>query len=305
MKQILLISILSIMSLMTQAQDWIDTTMYPFKNHYIELEAGKMHYADQGEGKTILFVHGTPAWSFLYRNYIDSLSKNYRCIAIDHIGFGLSDKPESFDGTPQSHSKNLSEFIEKLNLTDITIVVHDFGGPIGLSAAIQNNDKIKQVILFNTWLWETKSNTNAKRIDKLLNGRMGEFLYLNMNFSPKVLFKKGIYDKKKLTKQVHKQYIYPFPNKSSRRSLLKIGKSLVGSSDWYQEQWNQLNKLESKPWLVLWGTKDEFITPEYLEKWQRRLLNSKVIKYDCGHFVQEEKPMETIEAIKSFLEKNK
>ena len=300
----LLISILSIMSLLTQAQSWLDTTLYPFENNYIKLKAGNMHYVDKGTGETILFIHGTPTWSFLYRDYIDSLSKNYRCIAIDHIGFGLSDKPESFDGTPQSHSKNLSEFIEKLNLNKITIVTHDFGGPIGLGAAIENSNKIKRIVVLNTWLWETKSNPNAQKVNKLLNSGIGRFLYLKMNFSPKVLFKKGIYDKKKLPKSIHKQYIYPFPNKNSRKSLLKIGKSLVGASDWYQEQWNQLNKLESKPWLILWGTKDEFITLDYLRKWQKRLPNSKVIEYDCGHFLQEEKPTETIKEINNFMVMN-
>ena len=304
MRQLLIISVLFSMKLSVQGQKWLDTTLYPFENKYINLEAGKMHYIDEGKGKTILFVHGTPTWSFLFRDYVSSLSKKYRCIAVDHIGFGLSEKPKDFDGTPQSHSKNLIEFIEKINLTDITIVVHDFGGPIGLGAAIHNSDKIKQVVILNTWLWETKSNSKAQKVDKLLNGRIGKFLYLKMNFSPKVLFKKGIYDKKKLNKKVHKQYVYPFPNRDSRQSLLKIGKSLVGSSDWYHEQWKQLSKLEKKPWLILWGTKDKFITMEYLSKWKNRLPNSKVIEYSCGHFIQEEKSAETIEAINNFMLEN-
>ena len=78
------------MKLSVQGQKWLDTNLYPFENKYINLEAGKMHYIDEGKGKTILFVHGTPAWSFLFRDYVSSLSKKYRCIAVDHIGFGLS-----------------------------------------------------------------------------------------------------------------------------------------------------------------------------------------------------------------------
>ena len=166
-----------------------------------------MHYVDEGKGDVILFIHGTPTWSFLYREYVAELSKRHRCIAIDHIGFGLSEKPENFDGKPQSHSKNITEFIEKLKLKNITIVVHDFGGPIGLSSAIQNHDNIKQVVMFNTWLWETKSNPTAQKVDKIINSRIGEFLYLRMNFSPKFLLKKGIYDKKQLSKKNHKHTI--------------------------------------------------------------------------------------------------
>jgi haloalkane dehalogenase len=290
------------MNLSVVAQQWLDTNLYPFENKFISLETGQMHYVDEGKGDIILFVHGTPTWSFLYREQISELSKQYRCIAIDHIGFGLSEKPEEFDGKPESHSKNLTEFIEKLDLKNITLVVHDFGGPIGLSSAIQNHQRIKQIVLFNTWLWETESNPEAKRVDKIINSGIGKFLYLRMNFSPKVLLKKGFYEKKKLSKKVHQQYIKPFPNKTSRHSLLNIGKSLVGSSNFYQEQWLNLNKLDQKPWLILWGTKDEFITTDYLQKWKERLPNSIVKELDCGHFVQEEKTEETIQLIRNFMQ---
>ena len=124
------------MILPVSAQKWLNKSLYPFENHYIQLSSGKMHYVDQGKGDVILFVHGSPTWSFLYRDFISSMSKKYRCIAIDHIGFGLSEKPEDFDGKPQSHSKNLTSFIKKLDLKEITLVVHDFGGPIGIGLSL-------------------------------------------------------------------------------------------------------------------------------------------------------------------------
>jgi len=302
MKRFLTLSMLFFMNLLLQAQTWVDTTLYPFNNNYVQLDAGKMHYVDEGQGDVILFVHGTPTWSFLYRDFIKSLSKNHRCIAIDHIGFGLSDKPKDFDGTPESHSKNLSAFIKKLNLKNITLVVHDFGGPIGLSSAIEQSDRIKQLVVFNTWLWETKSNPGAQKVDKILNGALGKFMYLNLNFSPKVLVKKAFYNKKQLTKSIHKHYIRPFPNKTSRWSLLNIGKALVGSSDWYETQWQNLNKIDQKRWLILWGTEDQFITTDYLDKWKKRLPQAKVQTFKSGHFVQEEKTTQAIKAIKQFME---
>lgn len=261
-----------------------------------------MHYIDEGVGEVMLFVHGTPTWSFLYRDFIQSFSKSYRCVAIDHLGFGLSDHPEHFDGTPQSHSKNLIEFIDRLGLDQMTLVVHDFGGPIGLSAGIHHHQKVRQVIVFNTWLWATKDNPDVRKVDKILHSLLGGFLYLYLNFSPKVLLKKGFYDQMKLTKDLHRQYLLPFPNKASRRSLLNLGKALAGSSDWYQEQWELLDNLDSKPWLFLWGTKDEFITPAYLEKWKSRFPNAIVKEFVCGHFVQEEKSVESIHEIELFLQ---
>lgn len=293
------------LALMTQSifgQDWLDKDMYPFEHNYLSLESGRMHYVDKGNGSTLLFVHGTPTWSFLYRKFIEELSKDYRCIAPDHIGFGLSEKPVEFSGTPEQHAKNLIAFIEALDLQHITLIVHDFGGPIGLAAALDMNDRIDRIVMFNTWLWATKSNPAAQKIDRILNSSMGKFMYLRMNFSPKVLLKQGFFDRKKLTKSIHKQYIYPFPTKDSRWALLNIGQSLVGSSDWYQQQWELLEKLESKPWLILWGMEDTFITSDYLDKWLDRLPNAHVKELNCGHFVQEEKSKESIEAIRSFLE---
>lgn len=281
---------------------WLSPSLYPFDSHYASLKAGNMHYIDEGEGDVILFVHGTPTWSFLYRDFVKELSKTHRCIAVDHLGFGLSEKPEAFVGTPQAHAANLSELILKLDLRNITLVVHDFGGPIGLAAGIKHADRIKKVVLFNSWLWATKDNEAAQKIDKLINGWLGRSLYLNFNFSPKVLLKKGFTDPKNLPKNVHQHYTKPFPSKSTRMSLLNLAKSLVGSSDWYEQQWQQLGKLAKKEWLILWGVADPFITTEYLDKWRERLPAATVREYDCGHFVQEEQTRNAITEIEGFVE---
>ncbi|HAS39107.1 MAG TPA: alpha/beta hydrolase [Microscillaceae bacterium] len=285
-------------------QDWIQPTLYPFKRHYVQLSQGTMHYLDEGQGETIVFIHGTPTWSFLYRDFIKSLSTQYRCIAIDHLGFGLSDKPKGFAGTPQAHSQNLQEFIDLLGLENITLVVHDFGGPIGLSWAIAHPQKVKRLVLFNTWLWETQTDKDAQKIDKLLHGWLGNYLYLNTNFSPKVLLKQAFFDKKKLSKPVHKHYLKPFPNKASRYGLLKIGQSLVGSSDWYQQQFEQIDQIKNKPALILWGMQDKFIRPTYLQKWGKTLPQAKIRQLESGHFVQEEAPQVSIAAIKEFMLEN-
>ena len=282
--------------------DWLDSQMYPFKHNFIQLQSGKMHYLDKGAGDVLLFVHGTPTWSFLYRKYIEQLSKNYRCIAIDHIGFGLSEKPKDLAGTPQFHAKNLAEFIEKLGLQNITLVVHDFGGPIGLGAAITMPEKIKQIVLFNSWLWEIDHLPAIKKADKLINSWLGKVLYLRLNFSPKVLIKQGIADKRNMSKAIHRHYLKPFPDKNSRQSLLAIAKSLAGSSHWYQEQWQHLGGLSQKPWLILWGEQDKFFEVSFLEKWESRIPHALVRRFDCGHFVQEERAQETIEELRNFME---
>lgn len=279
----------------------LDKIEYPFQSKFYNSKYGKIHYIDEGNGSILLFVHGTPTWSFLYRNYIKELSKNYRCIALDNLGFGLSDKPIDFKGTPELHSEILTKFIDELNLKDINIIVHDFGGTIGLPYAINNSNNINKIIIFNTWLWETKYNKEIQKIDKILNSAIGKFLYLNLNFSPKVLLKKAFFDKSKLSNNLHKQYMLPFPNKTSRYGLLNIGKSLMGSSDWFKSNWERIDSISQKDTLFLWGIKDEFIKEEFLKKWLSKFTNSKVKKFQAGHFVQEECFEESLSEIKEFL----
>jgi pimeloyl-ACP methyl ester carboxylesterase len=284
-----------------KSPNWIDTTLYPFKSNFLITDNGKLHYVDEGKGSVILFVHGTPTWSFLYRDHIKELSKSYRCIAIDHLGFGLSDKPKDFAGTPSEHSSNLSLLIDHLRLKDITLVVHDFGGPIGLSYAISKPENVKRIVLFNTWLWETKNDKDAQKIDKILHSQLGNFLYLNTNFSPAVLLKKAFFNKKCLSKNIHKHYKRPFPGKNSRYGLLNIGKSLIGSSNWYEGLWRSAEVIKDIPFLILWGEKDDFIKKNNLEKWQHFLSNEKTYLFEAGHFVQEEKTDESIEIISQWL----
>lgn len=111
---------------------WLNRSGYPFASKYFAVNSHQLHYIDEGKGETILFVHGTPSWSFDYRHIIKTLKINFRCIAIDHIGFGLSDKPEHYDYSTQNHSNTLAQFVHEKQLDEITLVVHDFGGVIGL-----------------------------------------------------------------------------------------------------------------------------------------------------------------------------
>src|SRR5688572_17168943 len=102
---------------------WLDKKEYPFAGRYFEINGQQMHFIDEGKGDFILFVHGTPSWSFDYRNVIKDLSSTYRCIAIDHIGFGLSGKPRNYDYSTINHSSTLEKFVLEKQLRDITLVV--------------------------------------------------------------------------------------------------------------------------------------------------------------------------------------
>jgi pimeloyl-ACP methyl ester carboxylesterase len=129
--------------------------LYPFASHYMELDGRvRMHYVDEGssepEDKCIVAVHGNPTWSFYYRSIVEAMRGNHRVLAVDHIGCGLSDKPQKYPYCLATHTANLVRWIEKLDLRNIVMVVHDWGGAIGLGAAIECRDRIAGLVVLNT-----------------------------------------------------------------------------------------------------------------------------------------------------------
>jgi haloalkane dehalogenase len=135
---------------------WLDKKEFPFRSNFINLDMGRMHYVDEGDGEPIVMCHGNPTWSFLYRHLVKGLSPHYRCVAIDYIGFGLSDKPLTWSYLPHEQARNVETLIDRLGLKDITLVVQDWGGPIGLSYALRHPDNVKRLVIMNTWLWSVK-----------------------------------------------------------------------------------------------------------------------------------------------------
>lgn len=282
-------------------QHWLDRLEYPFTSNFLDLDGHKLHYLDEGQGEPILFVHGTPSWSFDYRNIIKNLKSNYRCIAIDHIGFGLSDKPEHYDYSPQHHSKMLEYFIHEKQLQNITLVVHDFGGPIGLNVAIKHPEKINKIIILNSWLWSSKNAPDFIKLSKVLKNPLLPFFYRHFNFSPRFILP-GSFGDHKLSGKLLKQYTKPFADKSQRNGPLAFAKSLLNDQDWFETLWNKKHAISDKPTLFIWGMKDPVIKSHNLEKFLSGFKNSKAIRLEtCGHFPQEEEPTTVISAIKDFL----
>jgi pimeloyl-ACP methyl ester carboxylesterase len=287
------------------ANHWLDKSEYPFTSNYFDINGQKLHYIDEGKGETVLFVHGTPSWSFDYRNIIKKLKENYRCIAIDHIGFGLSDKPEHYDYSTQNHSKTLEKFALEKNLENITLVVHDFGGAIGLNFALQYPGKIKRLVILNSWLWSSKNDPDFIKLSKILKSPLLPFLYRYLNFSPKYILPKSFGDNK-ISKQLLKQYTKPFADKTQRNGALSFAKSLLNDQDWFEQLWNKRQAISTKPTLFIWGMKDQVIKPHNLEKFQSGFANSTTVKLETsGHFPQEEKADIVTKEMLDFLKDKK
>lgn len=287
---------------MKSQPSWINKSLFPFESKWTTIDGHSIHYIDEGTGDTILFVHGTPEWSFGFRDLVRGLRSDFRCIAIDHLGMGLSDKPADSNYSVEAHSTRLTKFIQQLNLTNITIVANDFGGGISMGYALSHHNNISAIVLFNTWMWSVKNDPHFSGPAKVLESWFGKFMYKRLNAPVNMVMPQAYGDKKKLTKEVHSHYKKAWPDASSRVALYAFALQLMAASDWWQAQWDKLPLIENKPILIFWGMKDKFVPPTNLAKWKQRLPNARVIEYpDAGHFVQEEKSEAMISEIKKLL----
>lgn len=280
---------------------WLNKSEYPFASKYISINGHRLHYIDEGEGDVLLFVHGTPSWSFDFRNVIKQLRGSYRCVAIDHIGFGLSDKPEHYDYSTINHSRTLEQFIRLQNLESITLVLHDFGGPIGLNYAINHAGNVRGLVVLNSWLWSAEGEPDFVRMKKILQSPLLPFLYRYLNFSPRFILPKS-YGDSKLSAEMLKQYTSPFADRTQRNGALAFATSLLQDQQWFEQLWNKRDGVSTKPTLFVWGMKDPVIPPKYLDKFVSGFQNSTVCKiHSAGHFPQEEQPQKVAESIAEFM----
>ena len=286
-----------------QNYDWVDRKLYPFELRSINIGGYNLHYVDEGAGDTVVFVHGTPEWSFAYRDIIKALRSTYRCVAIDLLGFGLSDKPAVADYSCEAHATRLGTFIRQLQVKNITLVANDFGGGIGLGYAIANPTNVARVILINTWMRSLKDDPHYAVPARIINSWLGRFLYQQMNFPVNTIMPAAYGNKKHLTKQIHAHYKRPL-SKGYRHATFAFAKQLMDASPWWESNWEKLDVLRDKPFSFFWGMKDKFVPPTEMTRWQKKLPEAFFKTFeDAGHFVHEEKASEISEAIGLFMSK--
>lgn len=264
---------------------WLDREEYPFKSNYFDLPIGKMHFIDEGEGVPILFVHGNPGWSYEYRKAIKELSKTNRCISADNIGFGLSDKPFDWNYLPENHAANLAMFIDHLKLDKFVMVVNDWGGPIGLSYALDNPEKIKHLIITNTWMWSIKNNPSTKRFSNFAGGLIGRLLIKNFNFFGKVIIKGSMGDKSCFDPAIYRH----LETKNDRKGCWTFPKQIVASDNWVASLWQKRKNIHNIPKSFIWGMKDPAFKEADLNSWIQEFNPQTVIRLDhAGHYPHEE-----------------
>ena len=287
------------------SQSWVDTTLYPFNSKYLSLDSGKMHYIDEGQGETILCLHGEPSWSYLYRKMIPILSKSHRVIAPDLIGFGRSDKYVSVkDYSFEMHFSKLEKFIRILGLNNITVVVQDWGGLLGLPLLAEHPNLFKRVVVMNTYLPTGKKPMPlAFKLWKGLS-QLSPFMPVGSILSA------GTHQK--LSASAKQAYNAPFPS-AKYKAGAKIFPALVPSSESdpavpYMLKARAVLKEWQKPAFVLFSDKDPIMSGAW--KWFYHNIPTaknqpQITIKDAGHFLQEDKGEEIATHINAFMLRTK
>lgn len=284
--------------------EYLQEYSFPCQNFEPPGTKARLHYLDVGQGEPILFAHGTPGWSFEFRKQISQFSKTHRCIAFDHLGFGLSDRPGDAAYSFADHAKNFSNFIRHLGLKKFSLVVHDMSGPICLPFALANPDMITSLVIINSWFWpfETVLPGFARQRRFLQSGFM-KWLYLKWNFSPKIMVKTGWGTSSPLSKKEHRFYQRMFPTADDRKGTYGVLRSILDAKSYFDVQAGDFEALRNIPSLVLWGQADRLLTAPFLTQWQGLLPDSGFhILEGLGHFPHVENSEQVNQILRDFFE---
>lgn len=287
--------------------------LYPFQSRFMDIGGLKYHYIDEGRGEPVVMVHGNPTWSFYYRELIRSLNGRYRTIAPDHIGCGLSEKPDNntYDYKFKNRVDDLDALIDNLKIKEkITLVLHDWGGFIGMAYALRHPERIGRIVLMNTAAFLPPAGKRIPMTLKLIRGLKPLAILAVQGFN---LFALGALFKnsyKGLSKDVKAGLIAPYNCWKNRIATLKFVQDihLIDHNPSFrliQKLDQNLELLLDLPLLICWGKHDFVFDDDYLAEWKRRFPNAEVHRFtDAGHYVLEDVPEQIIPLVKDFLNRH-
>jgi len=270
----------------------------------------RLHYLDEGEGEPVVMVHGNPTWSFYYRNLVEALSGSYRTIAVDHIGCGLSDKPDDsrYAYTLESRVDDLEALLGHLGLTrGITLVVHDWGGMIGLAYAARHPERIARLVVLNTGAFPLpKAKPFPWPLWICRDTKLGAWLVRGGNAFARIAARVGC-QRHPMSKDLRDAYVAPYDSWTNRIATLRFVQDIPlrpgdRAFDLVNETADRLNVLADIPMFIAWGLKDFVFDRHFLDEWTRRFPGAEVHRFeDGGHYILEDAADEIIPQIQEFL----
>ena len=276
-----------------------DPRLFPFESKWFDSRVGRVHYIDEGSGDPILFLHGNPTWSFLYRGIVIRLKPKFRCIALDYPGFGLSVHPENYDYTPREHAGIVRDLVRSLDLERLTIMGQDWGGPIGMRVALDELPRLHALVMGNTWYWPVDT-WQAKTFAYVMSMAPVQSLVLDRNLFVEKIMPWGV--RHPLAEEVMHHYREALPTPKSRVGVAEFPRQLMDASEWLDDLADEVrDKLSNVPILLTWGLHDLAFSRRYLERFREDFRLARVHRLDAKHYIQEDAPGEIAVAIEDFL----
>ena len=288
---------------MVKSNDWRE--LYPFASHYLTLDGNRYHYLDEGDGPILLMVHGNPTWSFYWRHLVTAFRDRFRVIVPDHMGCGLSDKPANYPYVLSQHVFNLTRLIERLDLGQVTLFGHDWGGAIGLGAATEMPDRFSRLVLFNTAAF--RSTQIPLRIQLCRTPLLGRLAVQGFNGFARAALRMATNHPERFTAAVREGYVAPYdrwgnriatyqfvadiPLRANHRSFAALAEIEAG-----------LAKLKDLPTQLIWGMQDWCFTPAFLDRLAEFFPAAEIHRIaDAGHYVVEDAHERIVPLVNSFL----
>ena len=283
--------------------------LYPFSGRYFERDGLRMHYLDEGAGSPVVMLHGNPTWSFYYRDLVKALRGSYRVVVPDHIGCGLSDKPDDsrYSYTLARRVEDLEALLDHLGIRDnITLILHDWGGMIGMAWTSRHPERVRRLVILNTAAFHLPAGKHLPwSLWIVRKTPLGPLLVRGLNGFSRGAVRYGVV--RPLDTAVRNAYLAPYDSWSNRIAVLRFVQDIPlrpGDSgyDLVTEVQDGLHRLRRVPMLICWGERDFVFDGDFLAEWRRRFPEADVHAFpDAGHLVLEDAGSEIVPLVCDFL----
>jgi haloalkane dehalogenase len=287
--------------------------LYPFQGKHLEIGGFQLHCLDEGRGPPVVMLHGNPTWSFYYRNLVLALRGSHRAIVPDHIGCGLSEKPAAkrYPYTLERRVADLERVVEQLRIIDpVTLIVHDWGGMIGLTWAVRHPERIARLVILNTAAFHLPAGKPLPwQLRVIRNTPLGPLLVRGFN-----AFCRGAVrtccTRRPMPEAVRRGYLLPYDSWANRVAVLRFVQDIpLGPSDpgydLVTTTQEGLQRLREVPMLICWGMRDFVFDAHFLAEWERRFPRAEVHRFaDAGHYVLEDAAEDIIPLVQRFVAPN-
>ncbi|HSO23100.1 MAG TPA: alpha/beta fold hydrolase [Chondromyces sp.] len=287
----------------------VSQKLYPFSGQVLDLDGLRYHYLDEGHGEPVVAVHGNPTWSFYYRELVRALRADHRVVVPDHIGCGLSDKPGR-DRYPYTLERRIADFgrlMDELRLEGLNLVVHDWGGMIGLAWAVQHPERVRRLVILNTAAFHLpQSKSFPWQLWAVRDTPLGPLLVRGLNAFARGAARVAC-TRRRLPRAVRDAYCAPYDSWADRIAILRFVQDIpLGPSDRgygiVSDTASRLDVFRDRPVLICWGERDFVFDRHFLDEWRRIYPQAEVHAFpDCGHYILEDAGDEIIPLVRDFL----